>query len=103
MTSISALKVGLDFDSVMNALVGDYDGIGLDSYPMQVDEIKANELMWKLYETTLIGLPIDFAFARDGYDSILVIFLSHADEHDILYKEVFMEVLNTTSVIPTER
>lgn len=103
MTSISALKVGLDFDSVMNALVGDYEGIGLDSYPMQVDEIVANGLNWKLYETTLIGLPIDFAFARDGYDAILVIFLSHSDEHDILYKEVFMEVLNTTSVIPTDR
>ncbi len=103
MTSISAQKVGLDFDSVMGALVGDYDGIGLDSYPMQVGEVEANDLTWKLYKTTLIALPVDIAFARDGYSSIIVIFLSHADEHDILYKEVFLEVLNETSLIPSNR
>ncbi len=103
MTSISAQKVGLDFDSVMSALVGDYEGIGLDSYPMQVGEIRANDLTWKLYKTTLIALPVDIAFAQDGYDFIMVFFLSHADEHDILYREVFLEVLNETSLMPTNR
>ena len=104
MTSITIQKIGLDFNTIMGMLVGDYAGIGLDSYPMQVGEITAtNGLTWRLYETTLISLPVDIAFAQSGYDTILVVFVTHTDEHYILYDEVFLEALNQTSIISSDR
>ena len=102
MTSVSVLQVGLDFDTVMGMVVGDYEGIGLDSYPVRVGETTANGLTWELYETTAISLPVDIAYAQDGYDAIMIIFLSHADERDILYEEVFQEMLKTTVVFFVE-
>jgi len=102
MTSVSAMQVGLDFDTLMGLLVGDFEGIGLDSFPHIVGEVNANGLSWELYKTTLIALPVDIAYAQSGYDSMVVLLLSHADERDILYEEVFLKMLNSTNVFAVE-
>lgn len=102
MTSVSAMQVGLDFDTLMGIIVGDFEGIGLDSFPHIVGEVEANGLKWELYKTSLIALPVDIAYTQSGYDAILVLLLSHADEHEILYEEVFLEMLNSTNVFVAE-
>ena len=95
-TSISVEKVGLGFDTIMGTLLNDYKGIGLDSYPTEVGEITTENLSWKLYKSTQNASPVDIALAQDGFNTVVVVFSSHTDEHDILYEEVFLEVLNKT-------
>lgn len=99
LTSAVVMQVGVDFDTAMGMIVGDFEGVGMDSYPVQNGEVSANGLTWKLYSATALSQPIDIAFAQDGYDAIMVLFISYEDEHDVLYDDVFLKMLNGTSLL----
>jgi pimeloyl-ACP methyl ester carboxylesterase len=99
LTSVSALQVGVDFDTAMAMMAGDFEGLGLDSYPIQTGEITAGDLIWELYKATALSQPLDIAFAQDGYKAIMVFLLSYEDERDILYDNVFIPMLESTYVV----
>jgi pimeloyl-ACP methyl ester carboxylesterase len=104
ITQVGAQHVPVSFDTWLSFLVENFNGAGLDSYPIQTGELvtQENGRVWKLYTATAQGHPVDFAFAKYGYDTIMVAMMSHEDEHDTLFDQVFREMLEKTTVLPVE-
>jgi hypothetical protein len=57
------------------------------------------DLEWHLYGSTYLGLPVDIAFSTLGSNTVLVIMLSAVDEHEALYENVFVPILQVTRPI----
>ncbi|MCP4142645.1 MAG: alpha/beta hydrolase [Chloroflexi bacterium] len=104
ITHVGAQHVPVSFDTWLSFLVENFNGAGLDSYPVETGEIvtEENGRIWKLYKATAQGHPVDFAFAKYGYDTIMVSMMSHEDEHDTLFDQVFRQMLEKTIVVVDE-
>ena len=104
ITQVGAQHVPVSFDTWLSFLVENFNGAGLDSYPVQTGELvtEENGRVWKIYTATAQGHPADFAFAKYGYDTIMVAMMSHEDEHDTLFDQVFREMLEKTTIVVTE-
>ncbi len=104
ITQVGAQHVPVSFDTWLSFLVENFNGRGLDSYPVQTGELvtEENGRVWKIYTSTAQGHPVDFAFAKYGYDTIMVAMMSHEDEHDTLFDQVFQEMLEKTTVVIIE-
>ncbi|MCC6297826.1 MAG: alpha/beta fold hydrolase [Anaerolineales bacterium] len=68
---------------------------GFDRPAEKVGERRANGLVWTIYRTTSLGNPVDMAFAKYRGETIMVLLISHSDEHDALYNTVFMPVIDS--------
>jgi len=68
---------------------------GLDGAPTESGTIQANGLDWKLYIALSNGRPVDIAVAEDGGTSLVIMMFSHPDEHDALYRTVFLPMVNS--------
>lgn len=78
-----------------NWLVTEFNPYGVDNPPTQYDVRSINSLKWNLYKTTSDGLPVEIAFATSGTHTIMVLLMSHPDEHQSLYETVFLPVLDS--------
>jgi len=67
----------------------------LDSAPVEVGVREANGYLWKLYTSTSNGHPVDLAAAGNGSSSLVVTMFSHPDEHDALYRTVFLPMVDS--------
>jgi hypothetical protein len=71
---------------------------GLETTPEFVRERQANGLTWRLYRAEYDGIPVDLAFAETQDRTLAVLLISDSHDHQILYKEVFLPVID--SVVP---
>lgn len=68
---------------------------GLDGAPVEAGIREAHGLTWKLYYSTSNGHPVDVAAAENGFTSLIIIMFSHPDEHDALYRTVFLPMVDS--------
>jgi len=97
MTRLEFLQTRASVDTWLSWLMENYASEGLDSYPLKTSDVEANGMVWKLYESTFRGYPVDLALAQNEFQTILVAMLSHVDEHEALYQTVFLEVIKETT------
>ncbi len=94
-------QVGVFRDTLSVAELKDYFSLsaygfrGLDGAPVEAGTRDAHGLDWKLYIATSNGRPVDIAAADDGGTSIIIMMFSHADEHDALYRTVFLPMVDS--------
>jgi len=70
---------------------------GFDQPAVKHAERQANGLTWSIYETSSQGYPVDLAFAKSKNQTLMVLLISHKDEHDALYNKVFLPVVDATT------
>jgi pimeloyl-ACP methyl ester carboxylesterase len=68
---------------------------GLDHAPIETGVRQANGLTWKLYYATSNGRPVDVAATQVGGASLVIVMFSHPDEHDALYRTVFLPMVDS--------
>ena len=64
--------------------------LGLDPAAEPTDEAELGRLTWSLYRLEMKGYPIDLALAEDDTKAYLVFLVSPADEHEMLYDQLFL-------------
>jgi pimeloyl-ACP methyl ester carboxylesterase len=70
---------------------------GLDQPAVKHDQRPANGLTWSIYETGSQGNPVEIAFAKSGTQTLMILLISHKDEHDALYNGVFLQIIDVTT------
>jgi pimeloyl-ACP methyl ester carboxylesterase len=68
---------------------------GFDSAPVWTSQRQANALDWNLYTSTSYGRPVDIAMADHNGGSIVILVFSNIDEHDAIYRTVFLPILDS--------
>ncbi|MBK8782622.1 MAG: alpha/beta fold hydrolase [Anaerolineales bacterium] len=68
---------------------------GLDNAPAEAGVRDANGLTWKLYYSTSNGRPVDVAAAENGFNTLIIIMFSHPDEHEALYRTLFLPMVDS--------
>jgi len=68
---------------------------GLDAAPSKVGEQRANGLIWSLYLSSSNGIPVDIAMTDYGRESLVIMMFSNSDEHEALYKTVFLPMVDS--------
>ncbi len=72
---------------------------GLAEPPESTSQREANDLTWTLYETEAQGYPIDVALAEHDDTMIVILLITAADEHDLLYEAVFGPAIETLTLL----
>ncbi len=67
----------------------------LDSAPVETGIRESNGYIWRLYTSTSNGHPVDVAAAGSGPTSLIITMFSHPDEHDALYRTVFLPMVDS--------
>jgi hypothetical protein len=75
--------------------LGAYGYRGLDTAPVSTGQRESKGLTWALYTSTSNGMPVDIAMADYGTNSVVVMLFSHIDEHDALYRTVFLPMVDS--------
>jgi pimeloyl-ACP methyl ester carboxylesterase len=70
---------------------------GLDRPASKHDQRQANGLTWSIYETSSKGNPVEIAFAKSGNQTLMILLISHQDEHAALYNGVFLKMIDATT------
>ena len=95
VTQVGALRAAVTIQDLIDYFSSSAYGYrGLDKAPVEVGVREANGLIWKLYASTSNGHPVDVAAVENGYTSIIIMF-SHADEHEALYRTVFLPMVDS--------
>jgi pimeloyl-ACP methyl ester carboxylesterase len=96
ITQVAALRASLSVAELQDYFsLSAYGYRGLDGAPVEAGTRNANGLDWKLYIATSNGRPVDIAAADDGGTSLIIMMFSHADEHDALYRTVFLPMVDS--------
>jgi pimeloyl-ACP methyl ester carboxylesterase len=89
--------VGVRSDRVVEFFVSPSSGfLGLDSPPVEIGRMQANDLEWILYSSSSDGRPVDIGVAGFQSRSIILNLISNKDEHEALYQTVFLPMLRST-------
>jgi pimeloyl-ACP methyl ester carboxylesterase len=72
---------------------------GLAETPESSGQREANGLVWTLYELEAQGYPVDFALAEHQGQALIILLISHADEHDTLYEAVFVPAVEALTLL----
>lgn len=96
ITQVGALRAYLSVAELKDYFsLSAYGFRGLDGAPVEAGTRNAHGLDWKLYIATSNGRPVDIAAADDGGTSLIIMMFSHADEHDALYRTVFLPMVDS--------
>ncbi len=68
---------------------------GLDAAPLEAGTHTARGRIWMLYSGKSNDRPVDIAIADLGNTSIVIMMFSHPDEHDALYRTVFLPMIDS--------
>lgn len=68
---------------------------GLDSAPIEAGTRTANGRAWMLYTSSSNNRPVDAAITDLGSNTLVIIMFSHPDEHDALYRTVFLPMIDS--------
>jgi pimeloyl-ACP methyl ester carboxylesterase len=85
VTQIGMQSAAVPEDEWSAWLITNFQGNqGLDRPAAQKVKRQANGLTWSIYETSSRGHPVDIAFASSGRQTLMILMISHADEHEAL-------------------
>ncbi len=70
---------------------------GLDGPLMPAGERQTDDFNWQLYTSSSYGRPVDIAMAEDRGWSIVVVQFSNKDEHEALYRTVFLPMIDSAT------
>lgn len=73
--------------------------LGLDAAAEPVGEMPIGSLTWQLYGFQLQGNPLDLALAEDEDKAYFVLLISPADEHNVLYEQLFLPAVEAMGPI----
>lgn len=96
ITQVSALRAAISVQELKDFFSSSIHGYrGLDGAPVEAGIRSANGYTWKLYYATSNARPVDIAAAEAGSTSLIIIMFSHPDEHDALYRTVFLPMVDS--------
>jgi pimeloyl-ACP methyl ester carboxylesterase len=96
ITQVGAFRASLTASELKDFFsLGAYGYRGLDGAPVESGTLSVNGLDWKLYIALSNGRPVDIAMADDGGTSLVIMMFCHPDEHDALYRTVFLPMVNS--------
>lgn len=96
ITQVSAFRAFLSVAELKDYFsLSAYGYRGLDGAPVEAGTRSANGLNWKLYVAASNGRPTDIAAADDGGTSLIIMMFSHPDEHEALYRTVFLPMIDS--------
>lgn len=97
ITQVIAIRENLSVEELVDYFSSSINGYrGMDGAPVAAGTRQANGHSWTLYYTTSNGRPVDIAATSGGGgQSLIVILFSHPDEHDALYRTVFLPMVDS--------
>ncbi|MCJ7433612.1 MAG: alpha/beta hydrolase [Anaerolineales bacterium] len=96
ITQVGALRAFISAQELKDYFsLSAYGYRGLDQAPVEAGTWKTNGYSWKLYTATSNDRPVDIAMADDGGTSLIIMMFSHPDEHDALYRAVFLPMVDS--------
>lgn len=96
VTQVGAVRAQISIQDLVDYFSSSIYGYrGLDKAPVQVGVREANGSTWMLYSSTSNGHPVDVAAAENGFTSVIIVMFSHTDEHDALYRTVFLPMVDS--------
>ncbi len=97
-TTVGLLKVSGSTSSIQKLFsLQAYGYQGLDSPLTPAGQRHANGFNWKLYTSSSYGRPVDIAMVDDGSSSIVIVQFCNQDEHDALYRTVFLPMVDSAN------
>ena len=98
VTQIGMQSAAVPEDEWRTWLISNFQGNqGFDRPAAQKVNRRANGLTWTIYETSSRGHPVDIAFASSGSQTLMILMISHGDEHEALYDTVFLPSIDSTT------
>lgn len=98
ITEVGILRLSLSINNIQDLFsLKAYGYRGLDGPLNPAGERQANGLNWQLYTSSSYGRPVDFALVEVRGGSLGVIQFSNQDEHDALYKTVFLPIVDSVT------
>jgi pimeloyl-ACP methyl ester carboxylesterase len=98
ITQIGIQRAAVSEAEWVNWLVTNFSGNrGFDQPATKSDQRRVNGLLWSIYETRSQGDPVDIAFAKDSNETFMVLMYSYENEHDALYKTVFIPIIDSVT------
>lgn len=96
ITEIGIVQAKLSADKLKDWFsLSAYGYRGLDAAPINSGQREANGLTWTLYTATSNGRPVDIAMTDYGDRSLVIMLFSHIDEHDAMYRTVFLPMVDS--------
>jgi pimeloyl-ACP methyl ester carboxylesterase len=96
ITSVGYLEVNVDSAGLRDWInMKAYGYRGFDTALVPAGERRANDLKWTLYTSTSYGRPVDIAMADYHGRSLVIMSFSNIDEHDAIYKTVFLPMVDS--------
>ena len=96
ITQINILRIGFSVQDLVDYFSSSINGYhGFDAAPAPAGTRQANGRTWTLYYTTSNDRPVDIAATEDGGSSLIIVMFSHPDEHDALYRTVFLPAVDS--------
>ncbi|HEY9153285.1 MAG TPA: alpha/beta fold hydrolase [Anaerolineales bacterium] len=97
-TAVGLLKVPTSTSNIENLFsLKAYGYQGLDSPLIPAGQRQSNGFKWKLYTSSSYGRPVDVAMTDDGSWSIVIAQFCNKDEHDALYRTVFLPMVDSAN------
>jgi pimeloyl-ACP methyl ester carboxylesterase len=96
ITQVTAFRAPISVEDLVDYFSSSINGYrGFDGAPSPAGTRQANGHSWTLYYTTSNGRPVDVAAVDDGGSSLVIVMFSHPDEHDALYRAVFLPMVDS--------
>lgn len=96
ITQVTAFRAAISVEDLVDYFSSSVNGYrGFDGAPVPAGTRQANGYSWTLYYTTSNGRPVDVAAANDRGSSLVIVMFSHPDEHDALYRTVYLPMIDS--------
>lgn len=97
ITQLVVIREDMNVDELVDYFSSSLHGyLGMDNAPTEAGTRQANGHTWTLYYSTSNGRPVDIAVTNGGGgQSLILIMFCHPDEHDALYRTVFLPMVNS--------
>ena len=96
ITQVTAFRANISVQDLVDYFSSSINGYrGFDGAPTPAGSRQANGYTWTLYYATSNGRPVDVAAVDDKGNSIVIVMFSHPDEHDALYRTVFLPMVDS--------
>jgi len=98
ITEVGVLRLPLSVNNIQDYFsLKAYGYRGLDGPLIAVGERQAHGFNWQLYTSSSYGRPVDIAMVNEGGGSIAVIEFCNKDEHEALYRTVFLPMIDSAT------
>jgi len=96
ITEVGILQLSMNTSNIEDYFsLKAYGYRGLDSPLIPAGERQVNGFTWKLFTSSSYGRPVDIAMIDAGSGSIGVIQFCNKDEHEALYRTVFLPMIDS--------